>query len=98
MGGDPVRLVVRVSGRVQGVGFRFFAVEEASVRRLVGYARNLRDGDVEVVAEGPRGALEDFLQTLRRGPRSGRVERATLLWDEARGDFEGFGVRYESMD
>ncbi len=98
MGDDPVRLVVRISGRVQGVGFRFFAVEEATVRRLVGYARNLRDGDVEVVAEGPRGALEDLLQALSRGPQSGRVDRATPLWDKARGDFEGFGVRYGSVD
>ena len=94
---DRVRLRVRISGHVQGVGFRFFAVDEATARGLVGYARNLRDGDVEVVAEGPRNALEVYLEVLREGPRAGRVDRAQPSWSEAQGEFEGFGIRTGSM-
>jgi len=68
-----VKVEVRITGRVQGVGYRFFAIEEATARRLLGYARNLSNGDVEVVAEGERGALEDFLEALKG---------MTALWEK----------------
>ena len=58
----------RVSGRVQGVGFRWSAVREARQLGLRGRVRNAIDGSVEVEVEGPVRALEDFLAWLRRGP------------------------------
>lgn len=66
------RWVVR--GRVQGVGFRWFVLREAERLGLGGFARNLRDGTVEVVSQGPDEALERFEQTLRRGPTGARVD------------------------
>lgn len=62
-----------VSGRVQGVGYRWFAQREAERLRLVGYAANLPDGRVEVVAEGEPPALDELEQSLSRGPRASHV-------------------------
>jgi acylphosphatase len=62
-----------VSGRVQGVGFRHFARGEAMRLGLLGYAANLPDGRVEVVAEGGEPALDAFAQSLGRGPSAARV-------------------------
>lgn len=64
-----------VHGRVQGVGFRWFVWKTAEQLGLGGIARNLPDGSVEVVAEGPAPALEELAQALRRGPRLAQVER-----------------------
>jgi acylphosphatase len=57
-----------VRGRVQGVGYRNFARSEAARLGVTGFAANLADGSVEVVAEGNDAALDEFEQALRRGP------------------------------
>lgn len=64
-----------VHGRVQGVGFRWFVWREAERLGLRGKARNLPDGAVEVIAEGPEKALEELERSLGRGPAMARVER-----------------------
>lgn len=63
-----------VSGRVQGVGFRFFARRAAESARVSGWARNLPDGRVETVVEGEPEAVELYLEKIRRGPMGGRVD------------------------
>ena len=63
-----------VSGRVQGVGYRFFACRAAEEQGVTGYARNLRDGGVEVYAIGTGAQLRALLAELKRGPRHGFVE------------------------
>jgi acylphosphatase len=62
-----------VSGRVQGVGYRFFAEDWANLLGICGYAKNLWDGNVEVYAIGDPVALEEFKRRLAQGPRSARV-------------------------
>jgi acylphosphatase len=62
-----------VKGRVQGVGYRYFAKNAAEKLGVTGYARNLDDGTVEVVAVGPESAIEDLLGALQRGPRLSEV-------------------------
>jgi acylphosphatase len=62
-----------VKGRVQGVGYRYFAKNAAEKLGLKGYARNLDDGTVEVLAVGPESAIEDLLGNLQRGPRLSEV-------------------------
>jgi acylphosphatase len=62
-----------VKGRVQGVGYRYFAKSAAETLGLTGYARNLDDGTVEVVVVGPQPLLEDLLGHLQRGPRLSEV-------------------------
>jgi acylphosphatase len=71
---EPQALRVVVRGRVQGVGFRFFVLDQARALHLSGYTRNLRDGSVEVLAVGAPDALEHLVEKLRTGPRSARVE------------------------
>jgi acylphosphatase len=68
-----------VRGRVQGVGFRWFVWREADRLGLGGFARNLRDGAVEVVSQGPDEALDRFAQALRRGPSGARVDALEQL-------------------
>jgi acylphosphatase len=63
-----------VSGRVQGVGFRFFAHHAANRLGLVGYVENKQDGTVEAYAIGEPPQLEEFKRQLAEGPRSARVE------------------------
>ena len=91
---EPARLQAFVSGAVQGVGFRYFALATANELNLTGWVRNLVDGSVQVVAEGPRGALETFLQKLRQGPRSGRVAEVRVSWFPPQRDFDRFEVRF----
>ena len=62
-----------VSGRVQGVGFRFFAERAARELSILGFVRNLPDGAVEAVAEGEETAVARYVERLRQGPRLGRV-------------------------
>lgn len=63
-----------LSGRVQGVGFRFFASDSATVEGVSGFVRNLPDGRVELFAEGDREAVTRFERHIRRGPAGARVD------------------------
>ncbi len=85
------RAVVR--GRVQGVGFRAAATNEARRLRLTGWVRNLFDGTVEVEAQGDDAAVESFLAWLRRGPSYAHVTSVNPEWLPATGDGVSFGVR-----
>jgi len=81
-----------VSGRVQGVGFRYFARQRADRLGVAGFARNLPDGSVEVVAEGDASALQAFEDALRQGPSFAEVSELSRAEIPARGD-QGFYVR-----
>jgi acylphosphatase len=85
------RLTALVSGEVQGVNFRNFARRLARDAGLAGYAENLSDGRVEVVAEGPRDELEALLYQLYRGPTHAQVEAIDVAWGEGSG-LEGFHI------
>jgi acylphosphatase len=80
-----------VRGRVQGVGFRVFAEMRARPGGLAGWARNLPDGRVEVVAEGPPQALEHFVSDVRRGPAGAWVEDVQVEWEPPT-DLLGFRI------
>jgi acylphosphatase len=81
----------RVTGKVQGVGFRYSATMEARRLRLSGWVRNATNGDVEVWAEGAEDKLKTFLAWLKRGPEYSRVD-AVEKEENAPQGFEGFGV------
>jgi acylphosphatase len=81
-----VRIVVE--GRVQGVGFRVFAVHEAQRRGLRGWVRNRRDGAVEALVIGEPDAVEAMIEACRRGPRQAQV---TSLAREPAEDDGSFG-------
>ncbi len=69
----PLTLKIIVTGRVQGVGYRWFARENAQELELTGYVKNLSDGDVEVVAQGREEKVIEFTGLLRQGPSFSNV-------------------------
>jgi acylphosphatase len=93
--GGMVTLVARhvvVSGRVQGVGFRYLLDREASAAGLAGWVRNTAEGTVEAVLEGPPSAVEDVLGWMRRGPR-GAVVVSVDVTEVAPQGLTGFMIR-----
>ena len=92
MTADRVRRRALVAGRVQGVWFRESCRDQAQAAGVAGWVRNLADGRVEVVLEGPPGAVDGVLAWCRRGPRRARVDRVEVV-DEAPVGEQGFRVR-----
>lgn len=88
-----VRLTAWVRGQVQGVGFRWWTRSRALEIGLLGYAGNLADGRVQIVAEGSREGCDRLLVLLRTADTPGRVDGVTELWSEPRGGYEGFAIR-----
>ena len=87
------RLDAVVRGRVQGVGFRYMVLEEASRLGLAGWVANEPDGSLRCVAEGPRKRLRALLDLLRAGPRGARVDEVRVTWGAAAGTMTRFSVR-----
>jgi len=90
---SAARLTAWVHGRVQGVGFRWWTRARACELGLRGYARNLDDGRVEVVAEGARESCDRLLELLRSGGTPGTVELVVDRWAAAKGNLTGFVER-----
>ncbi|MFF8368374.1 acylphosphatase [Streptomyces lydicus] len=91
---EDVRVTAWVRGQVQGVGFRWFTRANAlRIGELAGFAVNLGDGRVQVVAEGPKDHCDRLLEWLRTGDTPGRVDGVTEIWDTPRGGYDGFEIR-----
>jgi acylphosphatase len=85
-----------VSGKVQGVGYRYFAMSAAEEIGVTGYARNLADGRVEIYAIGTAPQLRQFAQELQRGPHFAAVDAVSELEAEILADFSSrFSVNYD---
>ena len=89
-----MQIHILISGRVQGVGFRDFARRSAEKNGVRGYAKNLANSDVEVVAEGNRVALDEFLVMLKQGPPAGRVDRVQIDQFDRSEECTGFEIRF----
>lgn len=89
-----MKATIIVQGLVQGVGYRFFTVEMAKQYNIKGYARNLPDGNVEVIAEGDEGMINDFIKRLKVGPSSARVTGIDIKWDDTDFGFDTFDIRF----
>jgi acylphosphatase len=83
-----------VTGYVQGVGFRYFVVEQAQRLGLQGYVRNQTNGDVEVVAQGTRSILENLLAQLRQGPMAAQVDEVQTTWRQPTIHTSNFHIRF----
>jgi acylphosphatase len=92
-GAVQARVTIVISGRVQGVFFRSYAQKEARRLRLSGFAENMRDGNVRIVAEGSSEALRAFIESVKKGPPLARVETITVEWQKAQGTFDDFHIR-----
>ena len=87
------RLTARVTGRVQGVGFRWWVRRRAEGLGLVGWVMNGNDErSLEVVAEGPASALAELERLLNEGPQGARVESVDARRGPVSGEFERFGI------
>ncbi|AOL15692.1 acylphosphatase [Sulfolobus sp. A20] len=84
------RVHIRVYGYVQGVGFRRFVQIHAHRLGIKGYARNLDDGTVEVVAEGHEEALKKLIEYVKKGPPLAEVSNVEYLFEEYKGEFHDF--------
>lgn len=87
------RLEAVVAGRVQGVGFRYWTAERATLLGLVGWVRNEDDGSVRLVAEGPDEALDRLERELHDGPAAARVDAVAATRLPATGEFVRFAIR-----
>lgn len=86
------RMQVLYSGRVQGVGFRYQARQVASGFEVTGTIRNLSDGRVELVAEGPEAELKEFRTAIRESGLGPMIRDEQEFWAEPSGDFRGFEI------
>jgi acylphosphatase len=87
---DVVQAHAVIAGLVQGVNFRAQTRSQAGRLGVQGWVRNLPDGTVELLAEGPRGKVEDLLAWCRSGPAFARVDEVRVTWGAPRGDLQGF--------
>lgn len=88
------RVHIIVDGRVQGIGFRFWAMEKARELELKGWVKNLLDSSVEIVAEGPTSAVEKFVAKIRHGPAQGYISNVIVENEIPTGEFFGFEIMY----
>jgi acylphosphatase len=89
---EKLQMHVRVSGHVQGVGFRYYVRQQAGDLPITGWVRNVSDGRVEVAAEGERADLETFLAAVRRGPSASAVTEVEVDWRPAAGLWSTFSI------
>lgn len=94
MSNEQKRLHAIVHGRVQGVSFRAYTVDEALRLGVTGWVRNLPDRTVEVTAEGSQPQLEQFLTWLHRGSPAAQVTQVDADWSAAQNTFIVFEMRY----
>jgi acylphosphatase len=91
-GGIQSAFFAQVRGRVQGVGFRYWAYHEASRLGLTGWVRNTRDGEVDIWAEGPQEDLDLFFHQLHQGPPRARVESVEVEEKNPAGAYIVFSI------
>ena len=82
-----------ISGRVQGVGFRWFTKDVASREGVTGYVRNLPDGRVEALVEGDTDAVTRVERLLRQGPPGARVQTVNVMTEEPGGAYHDFSIQ-----
>jgi acylphosphatase len=90
---EPVTRHLRITGRVQGVGYRWSMAQQAQALGLSGWVRNRRDGSVEALACGPADAVQALIDWARRGPELARVAGVVVTEGAAEETLVGFGQR-----
>jgi len=89
-----IRAHIRVSGRVQGVGFRYFVMRTAKFLRLTGWVKNTRDGGVEIVAEGREEMVSELIRILPTGNTMARVANVSVHRFKPDFSFDDFTIEY----
>jgi acylphosphatase len=91
---EHVRARVVITGRVQGVAFRYEARRAAERIGVGGWVRNCRDGSVEALFEGTPAQVDDMLTWCRRGPALARVDDVAAHWEQPTGEFPRFEITF----
>ena len=82
-----------ISGRVQGVAFRYYTRDIAQSLDISGWIKNCWNGKVEIVMEGEEKRLKELIDWCYRGPRRAIVEKIDIVWEEYRGEFGAFNIK-----
>ena len=88
------KLEIVISGRVQGVGFRYFTLQKAIALNIKGYVRNTYEGKVEVVAIAEKTAINNFVMELHKGPRMSVVENIEIVELTTVGNYKNFRIEH----
>jgi acylphosphatase len=88
------RIHLIISGDVIGVGFRAWVLRQARSKRLTGWVKNRDDNCVEIIAEGLKTMLQEFIIDCQKGPEVANVDNVMITWDTASGEFDNFSVVY----
>jgi acylphosphatase len=91
------RAHILISGWVQGVFFRDQTQKWATSLQLTGWVRNLKDGKVEVVAEGDKEKINDLISNLEQGPSLARVDNVDVTWEDYKGEFKDFSITHADL-
>ena len=91
---SKIRAHVKVEGRVQGVYFRSYTKEVADDNNVTGWVKNMSDGSVEMLLEGEEKDVKSIIDWAYHGPSYAMIINVTTIWDDYRGEFEGFSIRY----
>ncbi len=89
---DTIRAHVFIKGRVQGVFYRDWTLQKAKALGLTGWVKNLEDGRVEAVFEGPKATVEEMIRQSRQGSVLAKVEHVDALWEEPTGEYSSFDI------
>lgn len=89
-----VQYEITVTGRVQGVGYRYFAVQKANEMGITGWVKNTVDGSVIIVAQGIEEEIKTFIDYLYIGPTSARVNQISKVKFNTSANFDNFSVKY----
>ena len=88
------RVHIFISGKVQGVGYRFYMKRKAEELNINGSVQNTHDNSVEAVAEGEDEAIQEFIRHLRKGPFMAKIEKIDIQEEKPEGDLSSFDVFY----
>ena len=94
MNNNQSRAEIIANGLVQGVGFRYFVVRQATKFGLKGFVKNLSSGEVLTVVEGDKVLIEELFSKIKVGPPYASVKSCSINWTEFRNEFINFEVRY----
>ncbi len=86
-------IVLKITGRVQGVSFRYYTRKKATELGLVGFVKNKNDGSVLVLAQGKKEALKKFINWCKEGPEMARVDQVDSKWKDPEKEFGQFMIR-----
>lgn len=85
---------IKVTGHVQGVGYRWFVLEKARELNLTGWVCNNLDFSVDILSEGEENDILDLISNVKEGPRSAEVENVEVIWSDYTGDHNSFDIGY----